>query len=152
MNTSSALKDAKDLASQAPRSPRERIHGYVIMARMIDKGRAELNSTLGDYHFNCALDNMLFEFKGVKGEDVREVLASGASDEEVAAWIERHGKHKSSEEIEAWSDSKEGLSFYHDPEKKEWFVAECTRLGLDPVRTTLFEYLDEDDRATFGGL
>src|SRR5947209_6633574 len=79
-NTQTSLKNAKDLTREPPRSPRLRLGGYGIMARMIDKGRATIAGTAGEYHFNCPLDNMLFGFKGVNGEDVRQVLASGASD------------------------------------------------------------------------
>ena len=148
MNTTISLPKAKDLMQEAPRSPRERIDGYVLMARMIDKGRATLNGTNGEYHFNCPVDNMLFGFKGVDGEEVRKVLLSGADDEEVAAWITAHGLKKTPDEIKAWSDATEKLNYYNVPEKKEWFVEECRALGLDPARTTLFDYLEEDDRVS----
>ena len=134
---------------EPPRGPRERINGYVLMARMIDKGRATLSGTNGEYHFNCPLDNMLFSFKGINGEDVRKVLASGANDQEIAAWIESHGQKKTREEVEAWGRETERVSFYHVPEKREWFSEECRRLGLDPAKTTLFEYLEADDRESY---
>jgi hypothetical protein len=116
---------------------------------MIDKGRATLNGTNGEYHFNCPVDNMLFQFKGVDGEEVRKLLQSGASDEEVADWIAAHGAKKTPAEIKAWSEAKEQLYYTNIPEKKEWFDGECRRLGLDPARTTLFDYLEEDDRVSF---
>ena len=43
---------------------------------MIDKGRAHLNGTLGEYHFNCTLDNILFKFKGITVEEVQMLLAN----------------------------------------------------------------------------
>jgi hypothetical protein len=149
MNTTTSLPKAKDLMQEPPRSPRDRIGGYALIARMIDKGRATINGTNGEYHFNCPLDNMLFEFKGVDGEDVRKVLQSGANDEEVARWITEHGTKKTPEEIKAWADSLEKFSFYNVPEKREWFVEESQRLGLDPARTTHFEYLETDDRVSY---
>lgn len=133
---------------ESPRSPRQRIGGYALLARMADKGRATINGIQGDYHFNCPLDNMLFGFKGVNGDDVRKVLLSGASDEEVAAWFNTHGTPKTPEEIEEWSRQLEQVSLHDDPEKGEWFDEECRRLGLDPARTTLFEMLEADDRAS----
>lgn len=149
MEPSTSVKNAKDLSKQPPRSPRQRLGGYVIVARMIDKGRATLNGTVGEYHFNCPLDQTLFGFKEVDGDAVKQVLASGTSDEEVVEWFNSHGTPKSPEEIRAWSDATEAVSFYEVPEKKEWFVDECRRLGLDPARTTLFDLLEEDDRASF---
>jgi hypothetical protein len=113
------------------------------------KGRATLNGTAGAFHFNCPLDNMLFGFKGIRGDEVREVLASGATDDEIAEWITAHGLKKTPDEIAAWSDATEQFSFYDVSEKREWFSAECRSLGLDPARTTLFEYVEADDRASF---
>jgi hypothetical protein len=149
MNTTMSSLQAKDLSQQAPRGPRERINGYVLMARMIDKGRATLAGTNHEYHFNCPLDNMLFSFKGLDGEEVRKVLASGATDQEIARWIETHGTPKTKEDVEAWSRQTEQVSFYTVPEKREWFSGECRRLGLDPAKTTLFEYLEVDDRESY---
>ena len=50
--TSGPLKDAKNLSRQPPRSPRQRLGGYAIMPRMIDKGRATIAGTAGEYHFD----------------------------------------------------------------------------------------------------
>jgi len=149
MSTTTFRLNAKDLIRQPPRSPRERIDGYVLMARMIDKGRSTLAGINGEYHFNCPVDNMLFSFKGLDGEEVRKMLATGASDPEVAEWINTHGTKKTKQEIADWSLKTEQFSFYNVPEKKEWFSGECRRLGLDPARTTLFEYLEADDRDSF---
>ena len=80
---------AKDLSKEPPRSPRQRIGGYSILARTIDKGRAVLNGTVGEYEYNCGLDQMLFDFKGLDHEEVKRFLASGASDEEVLGCARR---------------------------------------------------------------
>lgn len=149
MSTTTLQLKAKDLIREAPRSPRERIDGYVLMARMIDKGRATLAGINGEFHFDCPVDNLLFRFKGLKGDDVRQVLATGASDEEVAGWIKAHGTPKTNREIEEWSRRTEQLSYFNVADKKEWFSGECRRLGLDPARSTLFDYLEADDRDTF---
>jgi len=57
------MKTAKDLTKEPARSPRTRIGGYALLARMADKGRATLNGTAGEYPFDCPLDNMLFASK-----------------------------------------------------------------------------------------
>jgi hypothetical protein len=143
------LNHAKDLTREAPRSPRQRLGGYVIMARMIDKGRATINGTAGEYHFDCPVDNMLFGFKGVKGDEVRQLLASGASDDEILKWFNAHGTQKTDAEIKAWSAGTEAGRPYDNPEKREWFVGECKKVGLDPAKSTLFDYLDADDKQSF---
>jgi hypothetical protein len=150
MATSTKLTNAKDLTREPPRSARQQLGNYVIMARMIDKGRAALNGTNGEYHFNCPLDNTLFSFKGVSGDDVRQLLASGASDEDVLAWFNQHGTPKNDPEIKAWSAGTEASRPYDDPAKRDWFVGECKRVGLDPTKATLFDFLDTDDQQTFG--
>src|SRR5215471_3536791 len=140
---------AKDLTKEAPRSLCQRVKGYAVLARMADKGRATINGTMGEYHFNCPLDNMLFGFKGVQAGDVKSLLASGATDEQVAAWLDQNGIPKTAEEIKAWSDSVEAIQPYQDPEDRDWFVSECARLGIDPVKSRLCDYLDTDDRVSF---
>lgn len=47
---------AKDLTNDYPRSPRELLAGYVVAARTLDKCRAVIAGTQGEYHFNCPLD------------------------------------------------------------------------------------------------
>jgi hypothetical protein len=140
---------AKDLTKEAARSARLRLHGYAILARMADKGRATINGTVGEYHFDCPLDNMLFDFVGVKGADVKQQLASGATDEQLVAWIESHGTRKTDAEKKEWSDGVEAYRPYTNPEKKDWFVGECTKLGLKPESSTLFDFLDADDAASY---
>ncbi len=145
------LKNAKDLSRVPPRSAKLRLGGYAIMARMIDKGRATIAGTNGEYHFDCPVDNLLFGFKGVTGHDVREVLESGASDREMVEWFEDHGLRKTGAEIKAWSSKVESLSYHRndDPKKREWFDGECRKVGLDPAGATLFDYLDADDQRSF---
>ena len=140
---------AKDLTKQAPTSPRVRIGGYAILSRMADKGRATIAGKNGEYHFNCPLDNFLFGFKGVNGEQVKELLVSGASDSDIAAWLDTHGEPKTTAEIKEWSDDIEAVNPYNNPEKKDWFVEQVTPLGLDPATTTLFDWLEADDKASF---
>jgi hypothetical protein len=145
------MNHAKDLTKEPPRSPRDRVGGYVLLGRMADKGRADLAGTAGGYHFNCPLDNMLFHFKGVSAAEVRPLLESGAGDEEIAKWLDTHGTAKTPEEIKAWSDAQEKISYYNDPEKRDWFIEVCNEAGVDPSKATLFDYLEADDRVSFPG-
>src|SRR4029077_20935443 len=50
-------KKGKDLTKEPPRSPKTRVGGYVILGRTIDKCRALLWGNIGEYHFDCPLDN-----------------------------------------------------------------------------------------------
>ena len=143
------MSTSKNLTKEAPRSPRNRLGNYALLARATDKGRADIAGTVGEYHFACPLDQMLFAFKGVQADEVKKLLASGATDEQVVTWFNANGTPKTNEEIQAWSTGVEGYRPYDDPEKKDWFAGECSKLGLKPEASTLVDYLEADDLASF---
>jgi hypothetical protein len=138
----------KDLTKEAPRSPRIRVGGYAILGRTIDKGRALVAGNIGEYHFDCPLDNMLFGFKGVNGDDFKAQIERGASDQEIVEWLNQSGENKTPSEIRRWSEKVEASSLYDDLEKHDFFVDATKKLGLDPTETTTFEWLEVDDRVS----
>ena len=138
----------KDLTKDAPRSPRLRVGGYAILGRTLDKCRALVAGNIGEYHFDCPLDNMLFGFKGVKGTDFKAQIENGASDQEMVEWLNRNGEKKTTEEIKRWADEVEASSLYNIPEKRDFFSEEAEKLGLDPVKTTTFTWLEADDKVS----
>jgi hypothetical protein len=143
------LVTGKDLTKEAPRSPRIRVGGYAILGRTIDKCRALVAGNIGEYHFDCPLDNTLFGFKGVKGDDFKAQIENGASDQQMAEWLDQSGEKKTPEEIKRWGDEVEAGSLYNDPEKRDYFVEESQKLGLDPAKTTTFDWLEADDKASY---
>ena len=139
----------KDLTREAPRSPRIRLGGYVILGRTLDKCRALIAGDIGEYHYDCPLDNTLFGFKGVTGADFKAQVENGASDQQMAEWLDQSGEKKTGEEIKRWSDETEVDNPYNNPERRDWFVAQLKPLALDPAKTTLFDWLEADDRASY---
>jgi hypothetical protein len=139
----------KDLTTEAPRSPRIRIGGYAILGRTLDKGRADLAGKIGEYHYDCPLDNVLFGFKGITGSEIHTLLEEGKSDEEIVSWVNTHGTPKTPEEIAEWSNGFESATFHNHPEKGEWFAGECSRLGIDPAASTITDMLEADDKQSF---
>jgi hypothetical protein len=93
-----------DLTKDYPRSPRAKLAGYVVAGRTLDKCRAALNGTLGEYKFDCPLDNFFFGFAGITAEAFRGHVATGASDEEMAVWIGEHAKKRDPREIIQWNN------------------------------------------------
>jgi len=140
-----------DLTQRPPRSVRARLGGYVLLPRMLDKGRAEIAGTSGEYHYNCPLDQRILGFLGIEAEALRVELATGKGDDEILKWIKAHQADQHPEaEIEAWSDAqgKRGA----DAESKEFFAQYLSECG--PHRTdikTWADLLDLDDYVTFGG-
>lgn len=95
---------AKDLTKEYPRSPRETLGGYVLAGRTLDKCRAVLNETAGEYHFNCPLDQMFLGFSGIEAEKFKAFVAEGSSDAEVGEWIQKNSKVKNRREVIAWNN------------------------------------------------
>jgi len=140
-----------DLSKQAPQSPRERIDGFCIAGRAADKCRATTAGTPGEYHFDCPLDNMLFTFKGITGEQFKTAAQGAKNYEDIGVWLQAHGKAKTPAEIRAWSDEMEAVSPLKNPEKRSYFVQNCRNIGLDPETTSMFDLLEADDRVSFSG-
>jgi hypothetical protein len=138
-----------DLTKEAPRSPKVRVGGYVILARTYDKCRAMLWGNIGEYHFDCPLDNMLFGWKGVTGDAFKAEVEKGATDEEMAKWLDNNGTKMSADQVQEWSEMMMAANPYDNPEKRDWFVEQVSVYNLDPKTTTLFDWLDVDDKASY---
>lgn len=141
---------APDLTKFPPRSPRVRLGGYVILPRMLDKGRATLAGKEGEYHFACPLDQQFLTFAGIDPEELKKELPK--SDTEVLAWIQQHAKNKRTPpEIAAWTQWQENRA-PDNPDGRE-FLNDIHKHGA-PQRediVTWFDALDMDDFASFGG-
>jgi hypothetical protein len=126
--------------------------GLVILPRMLDKGRAAVAGTLGEYHYDCPLDSFLKGFLDFDAAGLKDLLATGAGDGEALAWVTANARTpRSPVEIAAWSDYLEkaapgnvGLrGFLHETHQK-----------IAPDRAdihTLFDVLDLDDHLSYGG-
>jgi len=139
----------RDLAKRAPHSPRERVAGFVIAMRTVDKCRASLAGKLGEYHYDCPLDNLLFSFKGINAGQFTAAVEAAKHYEDVGAWLLANGIAKTPAEIKAWSDEIEAGNPMKDPERRSFFIENCSRLGLNPQMNTTFDWLEADDRQTF---
>jgi len=140
---------ARDLTNQAPHSPRERLAGFVIASRAVDKCRASLAGTLGQYLYDCSLDNMLFDFKGITAGQFKTAVQASTDYEEVGTWLQTNGVTKTAAEIKTWSDEIESSSPMRNPEKRSAFIQSCSTLCLNPQMNTTFDWLEADDRASF---
>ncbi|MGB8170982.1 MAG: DUF5069 domain-containing protein [Chthoniobacteraceae bacterium] len=140
-----------DLTQRPPRSTRARLGGYVLLPRMLDKGRAEIAGKGGEYHFNCPLDQRILGFLGIDAEPLRAELAKGKGDGEILEWIKANQRNKhTAAEIEAWSD--EQGKRVPDADSQEFFNELLQ--GAGPHRTdikTWADLLDLDDYVTYGG-
>jgi len=141
-----------DLTQFPPRSARVRLGGYVILPRMIDKGRALLAGTQGEYKYACPLDQQFLTFAGIDAEALKAELAAGKSDGEILEWVNANASnHPTEAAIAAWSAFQEqrtpgvveARAFFHKAHEE-----------LAPKRgdiVTWFDLIDLDDYASFGG-
>lgn len=113
---------AKDLRCEPPRSPRETLAGYLIAARTLDKCRATLNGTAGDYNFGQFMDNLFFDFAGIDAEAFKTFVATGVSDEEVAEWIQANAVQKERIEIVKWNNMLRNALIKDMPERFQLFM------------------------------
>ncbi len=141
-----------DLTKRAPRSARVRIGGYVILPRMLDKGRATIAGTQGDYKYACPLDQQFLNFIGVDPDKLKEQLAAGKGDGEILDWIEKNSKnHPTPEQIAHWSASQEQRG-PTDADTRKFFEelkADCAPKRKDVA--AWFDLLDIDDFVSYGG-
>ena len=115
---------ARDLreGKEFPRSPRETLGGYVLAARAVDKCRAVLVDLQGDYHSNCPLDQRWLNFAEIDYGDFRALVASGATDGEIAAWIEKSAKKRPRAEIVAWNNKERDLRLSDLPNELQEYM------------------------------
>ena len=141
-----------DLTKQPPRSPRVRLGGYVILPRILDKCRAVLAGTQGDYKFACSVDQRFFSYVGIEPEAFKTQVAQGKGDSEMLAWIRAAARPaRCAAEIAAWSAYQEA-TVPGTPDARDFFQRLHTQIapGRDDI-TTWFDLLDLDDFVSFGG-
>jgi len=147
-----STNNGTDLTKNAPRSPRVRLGGYATLPRMLDKGRAEIAGKIGEYHYNCPLDQRLLTFLGIDADALKKELAAGKGDGEILEWIQKQAQHKRTDtEIAAWSSQAE-QRVPSDVESREYFheLHRKTAPKREDI-ATWFDLLDVDDYVSFGG-
>jgi hypothetical protein len=127
---------------------------YVVLARMLDKGRATLAGKNGEYIYNSPTDQRLVQFLGFDPDALLKELATGKGDGEILEWVFRpiprpralHGK------------SRPGLLSRTNARRTphaETLASFAEHLGrLSKTREdvkTLFEFGELDDYVSFGG-
>lgn len=142
-----------DLTQRPPRSFRVRLGSYVVLARMLDKGRATLAGKNGEYIYNSPTDQHLVKFLGFDPDALSKELATGKGDGEILEWVQTHSKTpRSPWEVEAWSAFMEKRAPDSDAETLAFIAEQLGRLSKtrEDIKT-LFELGELDDYVSFGG-
>ena len=141
-----------DLNKLPPRSPRVRLGGYVILPRMLDKGRAAIAGKNGEYHYACPMDQRFLEFAGIDKDALKKQLAGGLGDWAILEWINTNSTTKPKQtDILAWSALQEHR-VPTDPESRAYFNELHSKVAQHREDiATWFDLLDLDDYVSFGG-
>ena len=131
-----------DLRTSFPRSMRFTLEGYAHLARMIDKCRATLAGTEGDYIYPCPMDDRLMKFARITDKEFTATVKANPSDEGVAQWFKKASTPHHQIELHEWNEMMltRGPS---TPDKQKYFNK--LRDAVDPSRTDLTAWSDLQD-------
>jgi hypothetical protein len=144
---------APDLTKRPPRSPRCRLGGYVILPRVLDKGRAAIAGTNGEFNYDAPLDQHIKNFLGLDFAALKDQLATGKGDGEILEWVNANAKHSRAPwEIEQWSSFMDRRGPSGDVETLEFFAEAVGKFAKEREDLkTWFDLVDLDDYVTLGG-
>ena len=128
-----------------PRSGRDTsVGGVAFLARTIDKTRAHLAGTAGEYVALRGLSSRVFDLFGVTPEQFEEAVRGNPSDEGVLRWLQEHGtKRPTQEDIERHTQAVLAAGPQND-EGRARFRANLEKLGFGD-RTDVTTHVDAED-------
>ncbi len=131
-----------DLRTGFPRSMKVKIAGHVHVARMIDKCRAVLAGTEGEYIYPCPMDERLLEFSGLTSEQFTAAVKANPTDERVVSWFQQAAKPHTPVELEEWNQKllARGPSSPESAKKFKKYLE-----AIDPSRTDITAWSDLQD-------
>jgi hypothetical protein len=128
--------------SAVPRSVNEKYLGIVQLARTIDKAKMAGNGTIGEYHYNCPMDQALFTEFGMDAKLLSSAVALDAKNAGQASAIEAYVKplvqKKSTGDIERFNRDTLG----HKPTGDGLTAFNELRAKIAPDRTDVTTWPD----------
>lgn len=119
-----------------------KLGGYAHLARMIDKCRAVLARTEGEYIYPCPMDERLLEFVRLTSDQFTAAVKANTTDEGVLAWFQQHAQPHRLVEVEDWNQRllARGPSSTESAAKFRKYLD-----AIDPSRTDLTAWSDLQD-------
>jgi hypothetical protein len=134
-----------DLTKSYPRSVRDKHLGMVQVGRTIDKGKASLAGKLGDYRYECPMDQHLFEFLHINGEQLLDAIKKG--DQATDAFMQSAIAKKNPAEIDTFN--REWLDHGPAPgsDSEKYFLDLRNQVAPDRTDVTAWaDLLDLDEK------
>ena len=126
-----------------PRSGRETLGGMLFLPRSIDKMRAHIAGTAGEYKALTGMSDQLFDLFGVTADQFQEAVAANIGDDGVLQWLYTHGRQPAPGAIEAYN----AQLLAHTPateERMARFRADLASAGHGD-RTDVTTFMDKQD-------
>lgn len=139
----------KDLRSQPPRSPHEKLAGYVTAARILDKCRSTLLGINGEYdYWPCSFAREFFAFTGLTPERFQAFAATGANDQEFAEWLTAAAIQRPEIEIIRWNNRMRDMRLSDMSDKAQEFLETYIPKFIPPNRRvyTFFDVFDIEEK------
>lgn len=127
-----------DLTREYPRSVRAKWQGVVQLGRAIDKGKAVAHGNVGEYNYDCPMDDAVFGFLDIDGKALLEVIRTAKGDADIESYTRPFVAAKSAEEIARWNH--EWLDHQPEGESLEFFLN--LRAKIAPDRTDVMTWTD----------
>lgn len=129
-----------DLTKDYPRSVRETMNGIVQLPRTIDKAKAAASGKLGEYQYNCPMDEALFAFLGIDQAEFLNVVRNTSNDGDIETYTKRFTDKKSAEQLETWN--RYWLSRAPEPGSEMAIYFLGLREKMAPMRTDVIAWAD----------
>lgn len=129
-----------DLTREYPAGVREKLHGIVQLKRTIDKGKALAHGNIGEYHYDCPMDQAVFAFLGIDQQALLDVIKQAGNDQEIADYVKPFVTSKSPAEIEAWNERWLTYRPQAGSDSEKYFLELRTQVA--PERTDVVAWAD----------
>lgn len=135
------------MAKRLPRSPYERLGGYVHLPRLIDKARLHRRGLLEGYNYKTVgFDKHLLAFLKLDPDTFEKVANEYEDDVAILAWIQKNSATHTPEEIEQWNEAM--ISRHPDTAVKKarfvHFLQEAGGAGRKDIGT-YFDLIEFDE-------
>jgi hypothetical protein len=127
-----------DLSETVPRSVSEKMLGIVQLARTTDKAKAVAHGRLGEYLYDCPMDQALFEYLGMNSKAFFTMVKDSTSDAEIEAYANTFVAQKDPRALEEFNAT--WLSITPVGESLKHFDA--LRAKIAPERTDVTTWPD----------
>src|SRR2546421_8978568 len=130
-----------------PRSPYEKLGGYVHLPRLIDKARLHRQGLLKGYNYKTVgFDKHLLAFLKLDGDVFEDAVNRLEDDSRIVQWVEANRAQHSPEAIEEWNQAM--ISRHPDTAAKKarfvHFLKESGGNGRKDINT-YFDLIEFDE-------